>query len=79
MTGVVKVKLCVGVIAGERFGAGGQEERVGVAPYREQWRAPRAEVLLKLRIKRDVTRVIEEHVKLDIVVPRPCQQRESSV
>ena len=28
-----------------------------------------------LRIKRDVTRVIEEQVKLDIVVPRPCQQR----
>ncbi len=73
MAGVEKVNLRVGVIAGERFGTRGQEEWIGVAPYRKQWWALSAKVILKLRVQRDVVRVIEEQVKLDIVIPRPCQ------
>src|SRR5258708_39402227 len=42
MASVVKMNLRVGIIAGERFGTGGQEEWVGVAPHPEQWRGPPA-------------------------------------
>ena len=75
MAGVEKVNLGIGIITRKRLRAGGQEERVVLAPHSERRRAPRPEELLELRVKRDVTGVVKEEVKLDIVVPRPRQQR----
>jgi hypothetical protein len=75
MASVVKVKFGIGIITRKRLRAGGQEERVVLAPHCERRRAPRPEELLELRVKRDVTGVIKEEVKLDIVVARPRQMR----
>src|SRR5215467_13337446 len=62
-------------IALERLGAGREEERVVLAPYRQQRRPVRAEVFLERRVQRDIAGVIEEQVELDLVVAGPSEQR----
>src|SRR5262249_34972297 len=62
-------------IALERLGARRQEERVVLAPRREQRRPVLAEVVLELGIQREIAGVIEEEVELDLVVAGPREQR----
>src|SRR5262245_43997597 len=62
-------------IALERLGASGQEERVVLAPHRKQRRSVGAEVVLELRVQRDIAGVVEEQVELDLVVAGPSEQR----
>src|SRR5262245_26192803 len=49
---------CARNVALERLGARRQEERVVLAPHREQRRPPRAEVFLELRVLRDIAGVV---------------------
>src|SRR5262245_28168142 len=62
-------------IALERLGARRQEERIVLAPHREQRRPVRAEVLVELRVQSDIARVVEEQVELDLVVAGTSEQR----
>src|SRR5262245_18915135 len=62
-------------IALERLGAGRQKEWIVLAPHRQQRRPVGAEVVVKLRIQRDIAGVVEEQVELDLVVARPSEQR----
>src|SRR5262249_9089615 len=62
-------------VALERLGARREEERIVLAPPRQERRPPRAEVLLELRIQRDIAGVVEEQVELDLVVAGPSEQR----
>src|SRR5262247_195182 len=75
MPGVEEPYLSVAVVALERFRARGQEKRVVLAPHREQRRPVRAEVVVELRIQRDIAGVIEEQVELDLIVAGPSEQR----
>src|SRR5436309_6132544 len=59
----------------ERLGAGRQEERVVLAPHRQQRRPVRAEVFLERRVQRDIAGIIEAQVELDLVVAGPSEQR----
>ena len=49
----------------ERLGAGRQEERVVLAPHRQQRRPVRAEVFLERRVQRDIAGIIEAQVELE--------------
>src|SRR5579859_7380127 len=49
-------------VALERLGAGRQEERIVLAPYREERRFMRAEILLEGGIERDIALVVAEQV-----------------
>src|SRR5437870_6339594 len=75
VTGVVEVYFGVRVVALERLGPGRQKERIVLAPDREQWRPLCAEVLLELRVERDVAGIIQEQVELDLIIAGPGQQR----
>src|SRR5262249_37498412 len=61
-------------IALERLGAGRKEEWVVLTPHREQRRPVGAEILVELRVQRDIAGVVEEQVELDLVVAGPRQQ-----
>ena len=74
MACVVEMHLGSRVITFERLRARRQKERVVLAPDREQRRAFRAEVLLELRIERNVAGVIQEQVELDFVIAGSGQQ-----
>src|SRR5258705_3087664 len=54
-------------VALERLCARRQEERVVLAPNRQEGRLVLAEVLLKSRIKRDVALVVAKQVQLDLI------------
>src|ERR1044071_1633634 len=58
MTGIQELHVGVRIVARERERAGRQEERVVLPPDREDRRLVPAEILLNLRIERDVARVI---------------------
>src|SRR5215472_14563768 len=75
MASVEEPYLSVAVVALERLGTRGQEKRVVLAPHREQRRPVRAEVVVELRIQRDIAGVVEEQVELDLVVTGPSEQR----
>ena len=73
---------------GERLGTGRQEERVVPAPDREQRRAMGADVFLEFGIERDVARIVEEQVELNLVharalgvegVERPSKRGDSTI
>src|SRR5262245_41693406 len=59
----------------ECLGARREEKRIVLAPHGEQWRPPRAEVFLELRVQSDVAGVVKEEIELDLVVPGPREQR----
>src|SRR5215469_10459043 len=75
MAGVEEADFGVGVIAPESFSAGREEERVVLAPDREQGRLLRAEVFLEFRVEGNVAGVIEEEIELDLVVAGTGEER----
>src|SRR6266851_9123920 len=72
---VVKVYFGLRVVALERLGAGGQKERIILAPDREQRWVFGADIFLERWIEPDVGSVVEEQVELDLVVAGPREQR----
>src|SRR5262245_58162406 len=58
MAGVEEADHGIRNIALERFGTGRQEERVVLAPHRQERRLVRTEVALECRIERDVALVV---------------------
>src|SRR5262245_1835615 len=70
-----KADHCIGNVSLERLGARRQEERIVLAPHREERRPPRAEVLVERRVQRDIAGVVEEQVELDLVIARPSEER----
>src|SRR5579871_864154 len=60
-------------VALERLRAGRKEERIVLAPDREERRLVGAEVILEGRIERDIALVIAEQVELDVVGARTRQ------
>src|SRR5215831_1073658 len=75
MAGVEELHLDLRIVPLERLGAGRKEEGVVLAPDRQDRWALGAEVLLELRVQRDVTRVVQEQIELDFVVTGPSKQR----
>src|SRR5579864_550422 len=75
MAGVVEMHDGIGVVACERVGALWQEERIVLPPDGQRGRPSGAEILLKLGIERDVVRVVQEQVELDLIVAWPSQER----
>src|SRR5438477_3371661 len=75
VTGVVEVYFGVRVIALEGLSARRQKEWVVRAPDCEKRRPIFTEILLELRIERDVAGIIQEQVELDLVIAEPGQQR----
>src|SRR5271169_2167071 len=73
MAAFVEMHFGIGVVAFECFGAWRQEERIVFAPNRQQWRTHCAEVFLEFRVERDVARIVQEQVELNLVVTRPSQ------
>ena len=76
---VVKVYFGVRNVALERVSPGRQKERVILSPHREQWRPVCAEVLLELRVERDVAGIVQEQVELDLIIAESGQQRRVKV
>src|ERR1700694_2194016 len=72
--GVVEVDFRVWIIPLECLGAGGQEERIVLAPDGKKWGTPGPKIFLELWVKRDVARVIQEEVELYLVIARASQQ-----
>src|SRR5215472_4021798 len=75
MAGIEEMDFRLGIVPRERLRARRQEERIIPAPNRQQRRTLLAEILLELRIQRHVACVIQEEVKLYLLITRPCQQR----
>src|SRR5580693_5456758 len=74
MSRVVKDDLSVRIITAVSLRPGREKERIVLSPDGEGWRAMRAEVLLKLRIKRDVAFVVTDEVELNLGTLRAIQQ-----
>src|SRR5580704_11224283 len=66
MSRVVKDDLSVRIITAVSLRPGREKERIVLSPDGESWRAMRAEVLLKLRIKRDVAFVVTDQIELNL-------------
>src|SRR5690242_15526000 len=64
MPGIEQVDFGLGIVTPEGLGAGGQEERIVLAPDGEKRRSPAAEVLLEFGIERDIALVVAEQVEL---------------
>src|SRR3984885_7543508 len=60
-------------VAPERLGAGRQEERIVLPPHRQEARLMGPEVVLKCRVKRDVTLVVTEQVELHLIGTGPSE------
>src|SRR5690348_816541 len=75
VTGVVEVYFGVRVVPLKRLSPGRQKERVVLTPDRQQWWPFCTEVLLELRVERDVACIVQEQVELDLIVAGPGQQR----
>src|SRR5262249_60398974 len=75
MTRIEQMHLGIRNILPERLGAGGQEKRIVLAPYGQQRRALRPEVLLEFGIERDVTLVVAEQIEVDLVLAGASKER----
>src|SRR5262249_10189634 len=69
MPGVEEADNGVRDVALERLGARRQEERVVLAPHREERRLVSPEILLEGRVERDVALVVAEQVELHLGCP----------
>ena len=74
MSRVVEDDLGVRIITAVSLRPGREKERIVLSPDGESWRAMRAEVLLKLRIKRHVAFVVTDEVELNLSTLRAIQQ-----
>src|SRR5215475_5685190 len=75
MAGVKEMDLGVWVVALECLSAWRQKKRIILAPDCEQRWAFAPEVFLEPGVERHVGRIIEEQVKLDLVISGAGQQR----
>ena len=73
VTGVEEADRCLWNVAPERFGTRRKEERIVLAPHRQQRRPMLAEVFVKPRVHRHVAGVVEEQIELDLVRARSCK------
>jgi DNA-binding CsgD family transcriptional regulator len=73
VAGVEKADVRARDVTLEGFGASRQEERVVLAPHREERRPAGAEVLLPRRVERHIAGVVEEQVELDLIVAGAAQ------
>ena len=62
-----------GMSRSERLGARRQEERIVLAPHRQEGRLVGSEILLEGRVERDVALVVAEQVELQLVGAGPGQ------
>ena len=67
MPGIEEAHLRIWNIALERLGARRQEERVVLAPHRQQRRLVLAEIGLEFRVESDVALVIAEEIELHLI------------
>src|SRR5438128_6841261 len=67
----IEAHFGAGNVAFEGFCARRQKERIVLAPDGEQRRLFRAEVFLELGIERDVARIVQKQIELNLVVARP--------
>src|SRR5262245_33491136 len=67
VSGIEEADDRIGNVALELFRTRRQEERIVLAPYREERRLAGAEVILEGRVERDVTLVVAEQVQLDLI------------
>ena len=72
---VEEMDFDVGVVALERLGAGRQEKGIMLAPDGEEGRPVGGEVRVEFRIKRDIARIVQEEIELDLVITRARQKR----
>ena len=75
VSGIVEVNLGVRIVTPESLCTRRQKEWIVLAPDRKQRRLLRSEILLELRVKRDIACVVQEKVELNLVIPGPSQQR----
>ncbi len=75
MAGVEQMDFGVRVVVFEGLSAGRQEERIVLAPYREERGPPGPDVLLKFGIERDIALVVAEQIELDLVISGSGEER----
>src|SRR5262249_36643144 len=75
VTGVEQVDFGVRVVALEGLGAGRQEKRIVLPPYRQKRGPPSAYVLLEFGIERDIALVIAKQIELDLVIAGAREER----
>src|SRR5262245_30800221 len=73
VAGVEETHVATRNVALVRLGSLRQEERVILAPYRQEGWLVRAEVLLEGRVERDVALVVSEQVELQLGSAGPAQ------
>ena len=73
MPGIEETHDRVRDVAFERLGPWRQEERVVLAPHRQQRRLVSAEILLERRVERDIALVVAEQVELQLGRAGPAQ------
>src|SRR5215813_4832656 len=74
MTCVVEAHLCVRIVSLERFSTRRQKKGIVLAPRREQRWLLGAEIFLELGVERDVAGIVQEQIKLDLVIAGPRQE-----
>src|SRR5262245_35229911 len=67
MAGVEEADDRIGYVPLERLGTGRQEERIVLAPNREEGWLVRAEIFMKGRVQRNIALVVAEQVQLDLI------------
>src|SRR5580704_13496665 len=72
---VEHLHLCAGNVLAKRFRPSGNEERIVLAPNREQRRFRLAKIFLKCRVELDVGRVVQKQIELNVFVSRPLHER----
>src|SRR5215469_1100000 len=75
MASVEEAHFGVGNVTPVRLGALWKEERIVLAPDREQRRAVGAEILLELRVQRNIACVVEKKVELNLIIADAGEQR----
>ena len=63
------------VVAREGLRASREEEWIVFAPYSEKRRLSRADVILELRVERDVVLIVTEQIEFDLVIVGPGEKR----
>src|SRR5215467_1470504 len=74
MSGIEELNLRVRYVFPKCFCSRRNEERIILAPDRQQRRFRLAEIFLKLRIKLYVRAVIQKQIELDLLVPRAFEE-----
>src|SRR3984885_8629741 len=74
MPGVEELNLRAGYVLPKGFGSCRHEERIVLAPDRQQGRFRSAKIFLEFRIQLDVRRVIQKQIELNLYVPRAFEQ-----